>query len=79
MYSEARELALDHGCTVLQAVREWYTAKGGSINSELLGKAIQKFLAAKRTRSPAYMDKLNADMRLVQSHFGADRPIDRIR
>jgi aryl-alcohol dehydrogenase-like predicted oxidoreductase len=51
MYSEARELARDHGCTVLQAVREWYTAKGGSINSELLGKAIQKFLTAKRTRS----------------------------
>jgi hypothetical protein len=48
-------------------------AKGGSSNSELLGEAIQKFLAAKRTRSPAYTDKLNADMRLVQSHFGADR------
>jgi hypothetical protein len=79
MSSEARELALDHGCTVLQAVREWHRTKGGSSNSELLGKAIQKFLAAKRTRSPAYIDKLNADMRLVQSHFGADRPIDRIQ
>ncbi len=32
----------------------------------VLGKAIQKFLAAKRARS-VYMDKLNADIRLVQS------------
>jgi len=79
MYSEARDLALEHGCTILQAVREWYTAKGGSSNSELLGKAIQEISGRKRTRSPAYIDKLNADMRLVQSHFGADRPIDRIR
>jgi len=79
MYSEARELALEHGCTVLQAVREWYMAKGGSSNSKLLGNAIQKFLSSKRTRSPAYTDKLKADMRLVQSRFGADRPIDRIR
>jgi hypothetical protein len=31
------------------------------------------------SQSPAYVDKLNADMRLVQSHSGAERPIDRIR
>ena len=45
----------------------------------VLGEVIEKFLAAKSSRSPAYMDKLNADMRLFQSHFGADRSIDRIR
>ena len=39
----------------------------------------QKFLAAKSNRSAAYMDKLNADMRLFLSHFGADRSIDRVR
>ena len=44
-----------------------------------LGEVIEKFLAAKSSRSPAYMDKPNADMRLFQSHFGANRPIDRIR
>ena len=43
-----------------------------------LGEVIEKFLAAKSNRSEAYMDKLNADMRLFQSHFGADRSIDRI-
>jgi hypothetical protein len=41
-----------------------------------LGEVIAKFLAAKSNRSSAYMDKLNADMRLLQSHFGADRSID---
>ena len=33
----------------------------------------------KSDQSPAYMDKLNADMRLFQAHFAANRPIDRIR
>jgi hypothetical protein len=33
---------------------------------------------AKRKPS-AYTDKLNADVLLVKSHFGVDRPIDRIR
>ena len=42
-------------------------------------KVIEKFLDAKSNRSPAYMDKLNADMRLFQSYFGADRSIDQIR
>ena len=42
-----------------------------------LGEVIEKFLAAKSNRSAAYMDELNADMRLFQSHFGADQPIDR--
>jgi hypothetical protein len=44
-----------------------------------LGEVIEKFLASKSNRSPAYLGKLNADMRLFQSHFGADRSIDRIR
>jgi hypothetical protein len=44
-----------------------------------LGEVIEKFLAAKSNRSEAYMHRLNADMRLFQAHFGADRPIDRIR
>jgi hypothetical protein len=44
-----------------------------------LGEVIDKFLAAKSNRSAACMDKLNADMRLFLSHFGADRSIDRIR
>jgi len=44
-----------------------------------LGEVIVKFLAAKSNRSAAYTDKLKADMRLVQSHFGADRAIDRIQ
>ena len=43
-----------------------------------LGEVIEKFLAAKSNRSAAYMDKLNADMRLFQAHFAANRPIDRI-
>jgi hypothetical protein len=78
VYSQARDLASEHGCTVLQAVQEWYRAKGSG-NGQPLGNAIQKFLVAKSTRSRAYTDKLNADMRLVQSHFGADRPIERIQ
>ena len=44
-----------------------------------MGEVIKKFLAAKSNRSEAYMDKVNGDMRLFQAHFGADRPIDRIR
>ena len=43
-----------------------------------LGEVIEKFLVAKSNRSTAYMDKLNGDMRLFQSHFGVDRSIDRI-
>jgi hypothetical protein len=39
-------------------------------------KVIEKFLDAKSNRSPAYMDKLNADMRLFLSHFGADQSIE---
>ena len=78
MLSQARNLASRHGYTVLQAVQEWHSSKGSS-ESMPLGKVIEKFLDAKSNRSPAYMDKLNADMRLFQSHFGADRTIDRIR
>ena len=78
MLSQARDLASSHGYTVLQALQEWHRAKGSS-KAMPLGEVIEKFLAAKSNRSPAYMDKLNADMRLFQSHFGADRSIDRIR
>ena len=78
MFSLARDLAASQGYTVLQAIQEWYRSKGSS-NGLPLGEVIEKFLAAKSNRSDAYMDKLNADMRLFQAHFGADRPIDRIR
>src|SRR5271166_1107207 len=78
MFSLARDLAASHGYTVLQAIQEWYRSKGSS-NGLPLGEVIEKFLAAKSNRSEAYIDKLNADMRLFQAHFGADRPIDRIR
>src|SRR6202047_2300172 len=78
MLSQARDLASSHGYTVLQAVQEWHSSKGSS-KAMPLGEVIEKFLAAKSNRSPAYMDKLNADMRLFQSHFGANRSIDRIR
>jgi len=77
MLSQARDLASSHGYTVLQAVQEWHSSKGSS-ETMPLGEVIEKFLAAKSNRSAAYMDKLNADMRLFQSHFGADQPIDRI-
>jgi hypothetical protein len=78
MLSQARDLASSHGYTVLQALQEWHKTKGSS-KAMPVGEAIEKFLAAKSNRSPAYMDKLNADMRLFQSHFGSDRAIDRIR
>jgi hypothetical protein len=78
MFSLARDLATSHGYTVLQAVQEWHRSKGSS-NGAPLGEVIKKFLAAKSNRSEAYMDKVNGDMRLFQAHFGADRPIDRIR
>jgi hypothetical protein len=77
MLSQARDLASSHGYTVLQAVQEWHSSKGCS-KAMPLGEVIEKFLAAKSNRSAAYMDKLNADMRLFLSHFGADRSIDRI-
>jgi hypothetical protein len=77
MLSQARNLASSHGYTVLQAVQEWHSSKGSS-KAMALGEVIEKFLAAKSNRSAAYMDKLNADMRLFLSHFGADRSIDRI-
>src|SRR5260370_11507731 len=78
MHSLARDLASSHGYTVLQAVQEWHRSKSSS-KAMPLGEVIEKFLGAKSNRSPAYMDKLNADMRLFQAHFGANRPIDRIR
>ena len=78
MFSLARDLASSHGYTVLQAIQEWHSSKGSS-KAMPLGEVIEKFLAAKSNRSAAYMDKLNADMRLFQAHFGADRSIDRIR
>jgi hypothetical protein len=72
MYSLGRDLASSHGHTVLQAVQEWHRSKGSS-------EVIEKFLRAKWNRSAADVDKLNADMRLFQAHFAANRPIDRIR
>jgi integrase len=78
MLSQARDLASSHGYTVLQAIQEWHSSKGSS-KAMPLGEVIEKFLAAKASRSTAYTDKLKADMRQVQSHFGADRPIDRIQ
>jgi integrase len=78
MLSQARELASSHGYTVLQAIQEWHSSKGSS-KAMPLAEVIEKFVGAKSNRSAAYMDKLNADMRLFQSHFGADRSIDRIR
>src|ERR1700730_18979160 len=57
MLSQARDLASSHGYTVLQALQEWHRAKG-STNGQPLGEAIEKFLAAKASRSAAYTDKL---------------------
>jgi hypothetical protein len=75
MYSLARDLASSHGYTVLQAVQECHRSKGSS-TAMPLGEVIVKFLGAKSNRSAAYMDKLNADMRLFQAHFGANGPIE---
>jgi hypothetical protein len=57
MYSLARDIASRHGYTVLQAVQEWDEAKNPA-KGPPLGEAIQKFLAAKASRSAAYTDKL---------------------
>jgi hypothetical protein len=65
MLSQARNLASRHGYTVLQAVQEWHSSKGSSEGMPL-GKVIEKFLDAKSNRSPAYMDKLTADVRLLR-------------
>jgi hypothetical protein len=78
MHSLARDLAASHGYTVLQAVQEWNRSKGSS-KAMPLGEVIEKLLAAKSNRSPAYTAKLNDDLALLESHFGADRPIDRTR
>ena len=76
MYSQARDLASSHGYTVLQAIQEWYRSKG-STKAMPLGEVIKKFLAAKSNRSEAYTDKLNADLALLESHFGC--PPQKIR
>jgi hypothetical protein len=55
MLSQARDLASSHGYTVLQAIQEWHNSKGSS-KAMPLGQVIEKFLAAKSNRSPAYMD-----------------------
>jgi integrase len=78
MYSQARDIASQYGYTVLRAVREWATLKGSS-KAMPLGEAIEKFLTDKSNRAPAYIVKLNNDLALLKSHFGADRSIDRIR
>jgi hypothetical protein len=41
MYHLARDLTASHGYTILQAVQEWYRAKGSS-NGQPLGEAIKK-------------------------------------
>ena len=53
MLSQARDLASSHGCTVLQTVQEWHSSKGSS-KAMPLGEVIEKFLADKSNRSPAY-------------------------
>jgi hypothetical protein len=75
MHSLARDLASSHGYTVLQAVQEWHRSKGSS-KAMPLGEVIEKFLGTKSNRSAAYINKLNADMRLFQAHFGANRQIE---
>jgi hypothetical protein len=75
MYSLARDLASSHGYTVLQAVQEWHRSKGSS-KAMPLGEVIEKFLGTKSNRSAAYINKLNADMRLFKAHFGANRQIE---
>ena len=54
MFSQARDLASSHGYTVLQAIQEWHRSKGSS-KAMPLGDVVEKFLAAKSNRSPAYI------------------------
>jgi hypothetical protein len=83
MLSQARNLASRHGYTVLQAVQEWHSSKGSS-NGMPLGEVIEKFLAGKSNRSPAYMDKLNTITRLISGacdggiFHGVHLPCDRL-
>src|SRR5271166_5192757 len=70
MLSQARDLASSHGYTVLQAIQEWHSSKGSS-KAMPLGEVIEKFLAAKSNRSPAYMDKLGKGFALdIPSAWG---------
>ena len=80
MLSQARDLASSHGYTVLQAIQEWHCWRGSSKAmplGEIIGSS-RSSCRLNRTDLQPYMDKLNGDMRLFQSHFGADRSIDRI-
>src|SRR5271166_2349520 len=70
MLSQVRDLASSHGYTVLQAIQEWHSSKGSS-KAMPLGEVIEKFLAAKSNRSPAYMDKLGKGFALdIPSAWG---------
>lgn len=75
-HSLAREIAAKHGYTVLQALQEWAQAKGPS-QALTLGEVIKKFLYQKSNLSPAYMEKFTNDLALIESYFGADRPLAR--
>jgi hypothetical protein len=50
MLSQARDLASTHRYTVLQAIQEWHSSKGSS-KAMALGGVIDKFVAAKSSRS----------------------------
>jgi hypothetical protein len=65
MLSQARGLASSYRYTALQAVQERHSSKGSS-KAMPLGEVIEKSLTAKSNRSSAYMDKLNADIRLFR-------------
>ena len=64
---------------VFPLVMPWERSIGKASASKLLGEVIERFLTDKSNRAPAYTVKLNNDLAPLQSHFGADRSIDRIR
>ena len=59
MHSLARDLASGPGIPSYSLFRSGRSKGSGKVMP--LGKVIEKFLAAKSNRSPAYMDKLNGD------------------
>ena len=54
MFSLARDLAASHGYTVLEGCSGKWNRSKGSSKAMPLGEVIEKFLAAKSNRSPAY-------------------------
>jgi hypothetical protein len=79
MLSQARDLASRQRIHRPSEFRSGTVRKAPAKPGRWLGEVIEKFLRAKSNRSAAYMDKLNADMRLFQAHFAGNRQIDRIR